>query len=162
MPIVDPNKTDPTVDGRQSQAAMRVRTGVIRGLAESDLSFLPEFALKTGRRCDLAALDRKGQILIFEIKSSIEDFRVDTKWPEYKTFCDQFYFATHPDVPADIFPVNEGLIIADHYSCEIVREAESRKLPPATRKALTLQFARSAASRLTRFSLHENGSDLMQ
>ena len=134
---------------------MRVRSGVIRGLSESNLAFLPELTLKNGRRCDLAALDRKGKILIFEIKSSVEDFRVDTKWHEYKDFCDQFYFATHPDVPMEIFPEEEGLVIADQYACEIIRPAEEHKLPPATRKALTLQFARAAASRLHRFNLHE-------
>lgn len=155
MPIIDPLNVNPTIDGRQSDSAMRVRSGVIRGLRARELVFLPEFSLKTGRRADLAALDRKGKILIFEIKSSVEDFRVDTKWHEYKDYCDQFYFATHPDVPPQIFPQDEGFIIADQYSCEIIREAEVHPLNAARRKALTLQFARAAASRLNRFNLHE-------
>lgn len=155
MPIIDPTNTDPTIDGRQSETAMKIRSGLIRGLSETDLVFLPEFTLKTGRRCDLAAIDRKGRINIYEIKSSTEDFRIDRKWHEYSAFCDRFYFATHPDVSLEIFPENEGLVIADQYACETIREARESPLNAATRKALLLQFARSAAARLNRFNLHE-------
>ena len=38
---------------------------------------------------------------------------------------------------------------------ETAAQILSNPLPPATRKALTLQFARAAASRLHRFNLHE-------
>jgi len=156
MPIVDPLNENPLIDKRQSDHAMRIRSGIIRGLRPSGLVFLPEFILKTGRRCDLAAIDSKGKILIFEIKSSITDFKTDNKWHEYQAFCDHFYFATHIGVPQDIFPNNEGLIIADQYSCEIAREANEVPLQPARRKALTLRFARAAATRLNRFNLHED------
>lgn len=155
MPIIDPLNSDPTIDGRQSQQAMLIRSGVIRGLFESNLVFLPEFSLKNGRRCDLAGIDQKGRIVIIEIKSSVEDFKIDSKWHEYKEFCDIFYFATSNQVPSEIFPDSEGLIIADLYSCEIIREAENNPLNAATRKSITLRFARSAASRLNRYNLHE-------
>ena len=39
------------------------------------------------------AVSDTGSIWIIEIKSSIEDFRCDGKWPEYAGYCDQFYFA---------------------------------------------------------------------
>lgn len=155
MPIIDPLNENPLIDLRQSETAMLIRSGLIRGLSESGLVFLPEFALKNSRRCDLIALDPKGKIVIFEIKSSVEDFRVDTKWHEYKTFCDRFYFATSPEVPAGIFPETEGLVIADQYSCEIIRDASETPLKAPTRKALTLRFARASAGRLNRFNLHE-------
>jgi len=142
-------------DGRQSEMAIRIRRGILRGMEESDLAFLPEFTLSSGRRADLISLDRKGEIVIYEIKSSIADFQVDTKWHEYKAFCDRFYFATHPEVPMDIFPENEGFVLADEHGCEIMREAETRKLNPATRKALTLRFARHAAYRTKRLTMHE-------
>ena len=61
---------------------------------------LPELSLATGRRADLVALTRQGDIWIIEIKSSIEDFRVDRKWPDYRLHSDRFFFATHPEVPA--------------------------------------------------------------
>ncbi len=155
MPIISPHQNEDGFDGRQSEMAMTIRRGVIKGLKESDLVFLPELTLSSGRRADLIALDRKGGIIIFEIKSSIADFLVDTKWHEYKAFCDRFYFVTHPSVPMEIFPETEGFVFADEYGCEIIREAQEDKLNAATRKALTLRFARNAAMRTKRLTLQE-------
>lgn len=142
-------------DGRQSDKAMQIRRGILKGLEESNLAFLPELTLSNNRRADLIALNRKGEIIIIEIKSSIADFQSDTKWHEYKAFCDLYYFATHPDVPMDIFPEDEGFIFADEHGCEIIREAQTCKLSPATRKALTLRFARVAAFRTKQLTLQE-------
>lgn len=161
MPFISKNETEDSFDGRQSEMAMVIRRGLMRGLEESDLAFLPELTLSGGRRADLIALNRKGEIVIFEIKSSIADFQVDNKWHEYKAYCDKFYFATHPSVPMEIFPENEGFIYADEYGCEIIREANAEKLSPATRKALTLRFARSAALRTKRLTLHEQFTENM-
>jgi hypothetical protein len=82
------------------------------------------------------------------VKSSVEDFRVDQKWPFYRAHCDRLYFATTVRVPQEIFPVDCGLIIADAYGAEIIREAPEHRLAAATRKAVTLRFARLAAMRL--------------
>jgi len=155
MPIISINKNEEGFDGRQSEMAMVIRRGIIKGLAESDLVFLPELTLSNSRRADLISLNRKGEIIIFEIKSSIADFQADNKWHDYKAYCDKFYFVTHPSVPMEIFPESEGFIFADEHGCEIIREAETEKLAPATRKALTLRFARSAALRTKRLTLHE-------
>lgn len=155
MPIISNTENDSCFDGRQSDMAMAIRRGIVRGMMESDLVFLPEVTLSTGRRADLIGLDRKGQIIIIEIKSSIADFQADNKWHEYKAFCDQFYFATHPDVPEAIFPEAEGFILADEYGCEIIRPAQTDKISPATRKAITLRIARSGAIRTRRLTLHE-------
>ena len=155
MPIVSAIDENPEIDGRQSEEAMLVRRGIIKGMAAYNMVFLPELTLKTGRRADLVALDDKGLIIIFEIKSSIADFQSDTKWDEYKPFCDKFYFATHPDVPKEIFPKTEGFILADKFGCEVIREAEIHKLSAPTRKALTLRFARTAAKRIKRLTLQE-------
>ena len=149
MPIVSPLAVNPLADGRQSDRALLVRRGVQRLLLELGATALPELSLKTGRRADLVALGRTGEIWIVEIKSSIEDFRVDRKWHEYRDFCDRFFFATHPGVPADIFPADCGFILSDGYGAEIVREAPEHRLAAPTRKALTLRFARSAAARIT-------------
>ena len=149
MPIVSPFATNPLADGRQSDRALLVRRGVQRLLAETGAVTLPELSLKTGRRADLVALSRLGEIWIIEIKSSIEDFRVDRKWPEYRDFCDRFFFATHPSVPAEIFPDNCGFILSDGYGAEILRDAPEHRLAAPTRKALTLRFARASAARIT-------------
>lgn len=155
MPVISNHQNPNEFDGRQSETAMAIRRGILKGMAETDIVFLPELTLSGGRRADLVGLDRKGLVIVIEIKSSVADFQVDKKWPEYKAFCDRFYFATHPDVPSHIFPENEGFILADVHGCEIIREAQVGKLSPATRKALTLRFARSAALRTKRLTLHE-------
>jgi hypothetical protein len=149
MPIVSPIKApNPLVDGRQSERAMLVRRGVQRLFLEMGATLLPELSLVSGRRADLVALMRNGDIWIIEVKSSIEDFRVDRKWPEYRLFSDRFFFATHPEVPADIFPDECGFILSDGYGAEILRDAPEHRLAAPTRKALTLRMARTGAARL--------------
>ena len=148
MPIVSPLAVNPLADGRQSERAMVIRRGVQRLLAEMGARVLPELSLATRRRADLVALTRKGDIWIIEIKSSVEDFRVDRKWPEYRLFCDRFFFATHPEVPASIFPEECGFILSDGYGAEMLRDAPEHRVPPATRKALMLRVARAGAARL--------------
>ncbi len=148
MPIVSPHPEPSLIDGRQSDRALLVRRGVQRLFRELRCAVLPELTLASGRRADLISLSEKGEIWIIEIKSSIEDFRVDTKWPDYRRHCDRLFFATHPGVPVDIFPEDCGMILSDGYAAEILREAPEHRLAPATRKALTLRFARAGAERL--------------
>ncbi|MEM0986994.1 MAG: MmcB family DNA repair protein [Pseudomonadota bacterium] len=123
--------------------------GVIRMLAGMDQAAVTELVLANGRRADIAAVDGKGQITIVEIKSCQNDFRVDSKWPDYRPFCDRFFFAVSEAFPIDILPEDTGLIIADGFGAGIVREADDHPLPAARRKSVTLRFARTAATRLS-------------
>lgn len=115
-----------------------------------DLGYMPflEFRLKIGRRADICGINEKGEIIIIEVKSSIEDFRVDMKWHEYIDYCDKFYFAVNNNFPKEILPENTGLIIADKYGGIVLRESNLNKLSAARRKSLTLLFARQAAQAL--------------
>ncbi|MGU3399047.1 MmcB family DNA repair protein [Brucellaceae bacterium D45D] len=149
MPIVIPNRAHPLSDGRQSENALIVRRGVQRLFLEMGFAALPELPLASGRRADLIAISRKGEIWIVEIKSSIEDWKADHKWPGYRDYCDRLFFATHPGVPQDIFPKDCGFILSDGYGAEILRDAPEHKLAGTTRKALMLRFARAGAARLT-------------
>ncbi|MCK3778242.1 MmcB family DNA repair protein [Ensifer sesbaniae] len=148
MTILSIHGDNPLIDGRQSNRAMMVRRGVQRLFAELRHSVLPELTLASGRRADLISLSAKGEIWIVEIKTSIEDFRIDRKWPEYRQHCDRLFFATHAGVPLDIFPEECGLLLSDGYDGHLVREAPEHKLPPATRKSVLQLFARTAAQRL--------------
>ncbi|MCO5063730.1 MAG: MmcB family DNA repair protein [Rhizobiaceae bacterium] len=148
MPIVSPIASNPLADGRQSERAMLVRRGVQRLLTDMGMHVLPELCLASGRRADLVALTRHGDIWIIEVKSSVEDFRVDRKWPEYRLHSDRFFFATHPGVPMEIFPQECGFILSDGYGAEILRDAPEHRLAAATRKALMLRLARAGAARL--------------
>jgi hypothetical protein len=139
------------VDGRQSPTALLVARGTQRLLLSLGHACISELPLASGRRADLVALRHDGEFWIVEIKSSIEDFRVDQKWPDYRLHCDRLYFATAQHVPLDIFPADAGLILADGYGAAIVREAPEHRLHPATRRSMMLGFARAAALRLQAF-----------
>ena len=160
MPIISPHTTDPFADGRQSHHAMLVRRGVMIMLMDQGFALVPEMTLKTGRRADLAALSPKGDIWIIEIKSSVEDLRSDSKWREYRDFCDQFFFATHAGVAQSHFPQEAGFILSDAYGGEILSPSPEHRLAAAARKALTLRFARLAAGRAMRaeLGLKQDGS----
>jgi hypothetical protein len=136
------------VDGRQSETALAVARGTTRLLHALGFSVVSELPLPSGRRADLAGIDRKGDVWIVEIKSSIADFRADQKWTDYRLHCDRLFFATTLAVPADIFPKDAGLIVADAFGAAIACEAPEHRLHAATRKCLLLAFARAAALRL--------------
>jgi hypothetical protein len=128
--------------------AVDISRGIQRLLVNLGYRALTEFTLKNNRRADVIALNKQGRIIIVEVKSSAADFRSDSKWSEYLEFCDRFYFAVNTDFPQEILPADQGMIIADRYGGEILREAEDRKVNGTRRKTLTLNFARSAAQRL--------------
>ena len=123
--------------------------GVARLFASLGIAALTELPLANGRRVDVIGLDRRGGLHVVEIKSCRADFLADRKWTDYLEHCDFFYFAVAIDFPAGLLPDAEGRIIADRYGGEIVLDARQRPLPAARRKALTLRFARAAATRLS-------------
>jgi hypothetical protein len=136
------------VDGRQSATALAVARGTARLLLSHGFSCVSELPLASGRRADLVALDAAGEFWIVEIKSSIEDFRADQKWADYRLHCDRLFFATVLDVPQEIFPEDAGLIVADAFGASMIREAPEHRLHASTRKSMMLMFARAAALRL--------------
>lgn len=97
------------IDGRQSATALRVQRGVMRLLRGTlDMCCYAEVPLGNGRRADVLAVGAKGEIWIVEIKSSLIDFQVDRKWPDYRDYCDRFLFAKPPELDAAIFPRARG------------------------------------------------------
>ncbi len=158
MPLVRSNPPDvpslpdgpgALVDNRQSEKAAEICRGVMRVLAQHELTGLIEVTLANGRRADIMALSPAGTIWIVEIKSSVTDFQVDQKWPEYRDYCDALFFGVATDFPQEILPADTGLIVADRFGGEIIRPAPEHRLSPARRKALTLHYARLAAARLS-------------
>ena len=138
----------PPPDRRQSETALAIARGTARLLRSLGFSCISELALPSGRRADLVALNERGEIWIVEIKSSIADFRADQKWQDYRMHCDRLLFATAADVPHQIFPEDTGLIVADEFGADLVREPPEHRMHPATRKTMLLLFARAAARRL--------------
>ncbi|MGL5362012.1 MAG: MmcB family DNA repair protein [Bosea sp. (in: a-proteobacteria)] len=135
------------VDARPA-ITRQIMRGTARHLLASGYAVVSEMVLANGRRADLVGLSPQGQLLIVEVKSGIEDFRADSKWPEYREFCDTFSFAVGPEFPQERLPETAGLIVADAFGGLILREAEVIPLSAARRKAMLIAFAQLAAGRL--------------
>ena len=134
--------------------AGEVARGVVRLFCRHDLFAMCEVALPNGRRADLMAIDPNGQLVIVEIKVSKADLVSDGKWTDYLDYCDRFFWAVPPLLAPLLederfLPATAGVLVADRYDAAVMREAKTRPLAPARRKAETLRFARRAARRLS-------------
>jgi hypothetical protein len=133
--------------------AADVVRGTCRWLARAGVAAIAEVPLGNGRRADLLGLDAAGRLTLVEIKVSLADLRGDRKWPEYLDYCDRFFWAVPVGLPLSLFdtpdfaPDRTGLIIADRYDAELLRDAPFVALNAARRKAETLRLARRAAAR---------------
>jgi hypothetical protein len=144
------NSLAPTLkpDGRQSVTALMVQRGVCRLMHQHGFASLTEFTMASGRRADVIGLSPEGLVWIVEIKSSAQDFLSDHKWHEYGDYCDRFAFAIPVEMQRDLIPQEAGLLVADQFGAEIIRQLPDHPLHASRRKALTLQFSRMAAQRL--------------
>ena len=122
--------------------------GVCRFLRRAGYATLTEFTLRNRRRVDVIALAEDGRIAVVEVKSSEADFRADAKWRDYLAFCDAFYFAVPEGFPRHLIPDSCGLLVADGFGAEVLREPEEGRVNPARRKSLITRFARTASLRL--------------
>jgi hypothetical protein len=138
---------------RRDLDAAAIRRGLVRLLHARGFAAVVELSLGSGRRADVVALGPGAEIWVIEIKSSAADFRADRKWPEYRPHGDQLLFAVGPDFPVALVPPEVGLVVADAYGGELVRNGTLRPLLPARRKAMLVRIARAAAARLA--ALHD-------
>lgn len=132
---------------------VEVARGTARHLRALGFGIVTELILPCGRRADLAALGPKGEFWIVEVKSCVEDFRADRKWPDYRLRCDRLLFAVGPSFPIDLIPEDAGLLIADAYGASLVREGLHHPLAGAARKGMLIRFGQAAALRL--HALHD-------
>ena len=103
--------------------------GVCRFLRHAGYAVLTEFTLRNRRRVDVIA-------------------RADAKWQDYLEFCDAFYFAVPEGFPRHLIPESCGLLVADGFGAELLREPNDGRVNPARRKSLITRFARMAGLRL--------------
>ena len=142
----------PAPEPIQELLARRLARGIARSLTARGFATLTEFFLLNGRRVDVIAVNSSGQTIIVEVKSSVADYRADQKWTEYLEFCDVFYFAVPLDFPREILPEDCGLMVADDYGAEIVRQAQAQSMNGSRRRAQTLRLALTAMQRLGRMN----------
>ena len=137
---------------RQARPGITVAVcrGACRLMRQAGQSVLLEMPLPNGRRADIFAVGRGGELTIVEVKSSIEDWRVDLKWPDYLGWCDQLYFAVPVDFPQLLISDEVGLIVADAYGGEILRHPPKQPVAAARRKSLLIDCARLSSERLAR------------
>src|SRR5947207_15439734 len=102
-------------------AAPLLARGICRALDQLGYASLTEFPLANGRRADILALGKTGDLVIVEIKSSVADFRADRKWSAYRDFSDRLYFAVPTDFPRALIPDECGLMVADSFSAAVLR-----------------------------------------
>ena len=134
----------------ETPTAALLARGVCRAFEQLGYASLLEFPLANGRRADVFALGRSGDLVIVEIKTSVGDFRADRKWVEYRDFADRFYFAVPNTFPLGLIPEDCGLIVADAFAASLIRDGDPNALAPGRRRAVTLRFALAAAARLRR------------
>ena len=107
-----------------------------------------EMPLPNGRRADILALLPDGGFAVIEVKSCARDFLSDGKWPEYRDFCDQLYFAVDLDFPQALIPEEVGLLVTEGPDATRLRKAPLHPLAPARRRSLLHRYAVTAAGRL--------------
>lgn len=135
---------DPAAPARTA----RIRRAAARLCGQLGWAPLHEVILPNGRRADILALRPDGGFACIEVKSGPRDFLADSKWPEYRGYCDALYFAVDVDFPQALLPQDAGLLVAWEDSAELLREAPAHPLAPSRRRALLHRFARLAAGRL--------------
>ncbi|MFV0410376.1 MAG: MmcB family DNA repair protein [Paracoccus sp. (in: a-proteobacteria)] len=145
---MDALKNDIISDHIPLQPGFRLARGVARLLRSLDHAVLAEFVPARGIRVDLISLSPAGEIWIVECKSSRTDFITDHKWQSYLEWADHFFWAVDQDFPDDILPHDGGLIRADAYGAEILRDSPVTKLASPRRTRLIRDIARTAAQRL--------------
>jgi hypothetical protein len=136
---MDPGLPDRALVIRRATARLCLRLG---------WAPLHEVSLPNGRRADILALRPDGGFACIEVKSCARDFLADIKWPDYRAFADELFFAVDADFPRELVPPETGLIVAAGLEAELLREAAAHPLAGARRRALLHRFALLAAGRL--------------
>ena len=122
--------------------------GVCRLFQSLGFGTLTEFKLSNGRRVDVMAIDRNGDFVIVEVKSTVSDYRGDRKWQEYLPFCERFYFAVPQGFPLHLLPDDCGLIVADPFEAAVRRESLAQKVNASRKRRQLIRFALAASDRL--------------
>ncbi|MDO5606525.1 MAG: MmcB family DNA repair protein [Paracoccus sp. (in: a-proteobacteria)] len=134
------------------QPGYRLARGAGRLLLSLGHGVMTEFVPARGLRVDLISVDPKGEIWIVECKSSRADFTADRKWQSYLEWSDRYFWAVDGGFPDDLLPPDTGLIRADAYGADIIRDAPLTRMAAARRARLMREIARCACQRLQRIN----------
>src|SRR3712207_4564215 len=87
-----------------TERTVRVCRAATRFCALRGWTPVHEMPLPNGRRADILALRPDGCFVVVEVKSGARDFLSDSKWPEYRDYCDRLFFAVDLDFPQELLP----------------------------------------------------------
>jgi hypothetical protein len=138
-------------DGRNADRpgiTVAVRREAARLCRAMGWAVLHEVALPHGRRADILALRPDGDFVCVEVKSGVADFVADTKWQDYRDYCDALYFAVDAAFPLEMLPGDVGVIVTAAREAALWRVAPVHRMAGARRRALLMRFALLAACRL--------------
>lgn len=155
-----PPDTHPPASPAAAVRTLAVRRAALRHCLRRGWAPVAEMPLPDGRRADLLALCPDGSFAIVEVKSCARDFLADAKWPHYRAWCDQLFFAVDLDFPRALLPDDAGLLVADGPEAALLRDAPRHALAPARRRALLRRHATVAAGRLAALSDPEGWREL--
>ncbi len=136
----------------RSQRTLDVTRGTTTLLRNMGYATLQEFCLPSGHRIDIAGVNKRGDLIFVEVKSSRADFISDKKWHHYIDNCHQIFFAVTIGFPIDLLPTEAGIIFADQFDGEVFSKPRRKKLHSARHKKLLIAFAQQAATRLATHS----------
>lgn len=113
---------------------------------------------KNGRlRADIIAISVAGHISIGEVKSSVADFKKDTKWPSYIKYADRFHFILNEKTYAkvhELIPKHVGIfVVTDDNKVECRQRCKQREMSPTFRMKILARLAyRSATDAISQHS----------
>lgn len=121
------------------KTADKIKSSIIKKRAIKGSMIVDELQLQEetsradgGYFADVIEIDRNNKVIIYEIKSCLQDFRRDKKWQNYLQYCDLFYFVAPFEVIQKIkdeLPKNVGLYNFgnSYHGYQISCERSSRK-----------------------------------
>lgn len=103
-------------------------------------------------RADFVALSLKSDIVIGEIKSSVADYKSDTKWRNYLSYCNNLFFIMLPSVfdslhdrmrDEGVFELGVGVLILDPHTgyLKCIRYSKRRSMTGKEKKAMITRLA---------------------
>lgn len=112
-----------------------------------------ELGLKSwgSRRADVIGSKISGDLVLIEVKSSVADFRTDSKWTEYLEFADRVFLAFTKEVARKIYdnpelkariPKRVGILVlgSDGYM-KTAKPARREPVSPETRLSILARLA---------------------
>lgn len=104
-------------------------------------------------RADVMAVNRRGELILIEVKSGQADLKADSKFHKYQPYCNKAYlmvtaehWSTHEEYIRSRVPKGMGLIVCDGQYLKFIKGATHNKMEGAVKKDIVLRMAWRAAT----------------